>query len=55
MTKYLTTKQTAAIEKISERRVRAKIKQGYHYPHAKLCDCGQAWLIPEKDLKPIKN
>ena len=45
----LTTKQVAQIQQISERRVRAKIKQG-HYPNAFKCPCGQAWLIPDKDL-----
>lgn len=50
MTKDLTTKEAAKIEGVSERRIRAKLKQG-HYPHAEPCPCGQAWLIPKKDLK----
>lgn len=51
--KYYTVKEVAKIEGVSERRIRAKIKQG-HYPHAKQCPCGQAWLIPVKEVKNEK-
>lgn len=54
MTKHLTTKQVAQIRRVSVRRIQAEIKQG-HYPHAKRCECDQAWLIPERDIKNITN
>jgi hypothetical protein len=57
MKKY-TTQQVAEIEGITKRRVCARIKQDQspnrrkvHYPNAEKCPCGQAWLIPEKDVK----
>lgn len=46
-----TTKEVAKQLGVCEQRIRARIKQG-HFPHAKRCDCGQSWLIPERDLQP---
>jgi hypothetical protein len=48
--KTYTTSEVAKIEGVSERRIRAKIKQG-HYPHVTKCPCGQAHLIPAEDLR----
>jgi len=50
--KYYTVKEVAKIEGVSERRIRAKIHQE-HYPNAKACPCGQAWLIPVKEVKNV--
>jgi len=56
--KYLTTKQTAVLEGLTERRIRAKLKQNKrHYPGAvyRECECGRkAWFIPENNVK-VKN
>ena len=57
MIKYLTTKQVAAIEGVTPRRIKAKVKDGRHYPGAvyRLCECGRmAWFIPENNVK-VKN
>lgn len=52
MTKELTVKEAALKKKLSTPRINAKIKQG-HYPHARKCECGKTWFIPESDLKLI--
>jgi hypothetical protein len=56
--KNYTTKQVAELRGVSERRICAMLKQDAnpkrcktHFPHAKRCECGKAWLIPSKDIK----
>ncbi len=59
MTKYLTAKQAAPLIYnnvtgklgVDLSRVKALLKAG-RFKNAKKCECGNAWLIPEKDLKP---
>lgn len=46
--KYYTTKEMAKRLGVSERRIRAKIKQG-HFKDLKKCPCQQAWLIASQD------
>lgn len=53
---YYSTKKTAEMLGVSERRIRAKIAQG-HFPSAKKCGCErESWLISEIDVKKnMKN
>lgn len=32
-----------------------KPKKDRKYPNARKCECGHGWMIPDKDLKEIKN
>lgn len=51
----LTVKQVSEKLNICGQRVRHKISVG-HFPNAKLCECGNALLIPEDDLNlPINR
>lgn len=48
-TKWLSTRSLSLLERLSLRRIQAKIRQG-HYPSARRCECGENWLIAEKDI-----
>lgn len=56
--KFYTTKEVAKLQNITDGRIRAMLKQDKnphrqktHFPHAKKCECGQAWLIPDQDIE----
>jgi excisionase family DNA binding protein len=56
MTKQFTTQEVAEMLGVSLRRVQAMLKQKVaHFPHARQCECGKTWYIPEKDLKGKTN